>query len=77
MITVTEKISYDLEIVFDYTVLTEVQVNAIFEAIEEFARENWIDDQPIWETDNGIRTDFCLTSEQADILQRRILQAIS
>ena len=76
MITVTEKISYDLEIAFDYTVLTEVQVDAIFEAIEEFCCENALDDQPVWETDNGIRTDFCMTSEQADILRRKIQEAI-
>ena len=76
MITVTEKISYDLEIEFDYTVLTEVQVDAIFEAIEEFCLENTLDDLPVWETDSGIRTDFCLTSEQADVLKRKIQQVI-
>lgn len=76
MITVTEKISYDLEIEFDYTVLTEVQVDAIFEAIDEFCLENALGYQPVWETDNGIRTDFCMTSEQADILKRKIQEAI-
>lgn len=78
MITVTEKTSYDLEIEFDYTTLTEAQVDAIFEVIEEFCCENALgDDYPVWETDNGIKTDFCMTSEQAEDLKHKILHAIS
>lgn len=75
MITVTEKTSYDLDM--DLRGLTKVQVDAIFEAIEEFCCENALDDQPVWETVKGVKTDFCMTSEQADVLRRKIQQAIN